>query len=278
MKQFFRNNGFLILIAAVLLAAVLAVGSMILGGNPVADVVGVLTTPFRALSSTVAGWVEEQYDRTFRYDALEEAYNDLKRQYSELKEKEREYEDAIRENEQYKDLLGLAQDREDFVFEKATIDQRNTSSWERTATLNKGSRHGVEANDCVVDQYGNLVGIITEVDYNSCIMTFITDGEIEIGGRVARVDENAVLEGDFTLMLSGQLKLSYLADDTSLIAGDQVTTSGLGLLYPAGLLVGTVESIHTEANGQDQYAVIQPAADLDNIRYVYIIKEFDTAG
>lgn len=278
MKQFFRNNGFLILIAAVLLAAVLAVGSMILGGNPVADVVGVLTTPFRALSSTVAGWVEEQYDRTFRYDALEEAYNDLKRQYSELKEKEREYEDAIRENEQYKDLLGLAQDREDFVFEEATIDQRNTSGWERTATLNKGSRHGVEANDCVVDQYGNLVGIITEVDYNSCIMTFITDGEIEIGGRVARVDENAVLEGDFTLMLSGQLKLSYLADDTSLIAGDQVTTSGLGLLYPAGLLVGTVESIHTEANGQDQYAVIQPAADLDNIRYVYIIKEFDTAG
>ena len=87
-----------------------------------------------------------------------------------------------------------------------------------------------------------------------------------------------MLEGDFTLMLSGQLKLSYLADDTSLIAGDQVTTSGLGLLYPAGLLVGTVESIHTEANGQDQYAVIQPAADLDNIRYVYIIKEFDTAG
>ena len=34
MKQFFRNNGLLILIAAVLLAAVLAVGSLILGGNP----------------------------------------------------------------------------------------------------------------------------------------------------------------------------------------------------------------------------------------------------
>ena len=50
------------------------------------------------------------------------------------------------------------------------------------------------------------------------------------------------------------------------------------MVYPAGLLVGTVESLHTEANGQDQYAVIQPAADLDSVRYVYIIKEFDTAG
>lgn len=72
-----------------------------------------------------------------------------------------------------------------------------------------------------------------------------------------RVDENAVLEGDFTLMQDGRLKLSYLEDDTGLIAGDQVTTSGLGMVYPAGLLVGTVESLHTEANGQDQYAVIQ---------------------
>ena len=62
MKQFFRNNGLLILIAAVLLAAVLAVGSLILGGNPVSDVLGVLATPFRSLSSTVAGWVEDQYD------------------------------------------------------------------------------------------------------------------------------------------------------------------------------------------------------------------------
>ena len=278
MKQFFRNNGLLILIAAVLLAAVLAVGSLILGGNPVSDVLGVLATPFRSLSSTVAGWVEDQYDRAFRYDALEEACDELKRQLAELKEKERKYDEAIRENKQYKDLLGLAEEREDFVFEEATITQRSTSSWEWSATLNKGSRHDVEKNDCVVDQYGNLVGIVTEVDYNSCVMSFLTDGEVEIGGRVARVDENAVLEGDFTLMQDGRLKLSYLEDDTGLIAGDQVTTSGLGMVYPAGLLVGTVESLHTEANGQDQYAVIQPAADLDSVRYVYIIKEFDTAG
>ena len=63
MKRFFRNNGLLILIAAVLLAAVLAVGSLILGGDLLADALGVLTTPFRSASSAVAGWVEERYDR-----------------------------------------------------------------------------------------------------------------------------------------------------------------------------------------------------------------------
>ena len=275
MKQFFRNNGALILIAAVLLAAVLAVGAFILGGDPLADVLGVVTTPFRSLSSAAAEWVEERYDRAFRYDALEESNEELKSRVADLEKLERDYEDAVRQNELYRELLGLAQKRSDFVFEEAMVTQRTTSSWARTATLNKGSKQDVEENDCVVDQYGNLVGIVTEVDYNSCVMSYITDAEVELGGRVARTDDAAILEGDFTLMLDGRLKLSYLPEDTELISGDQITTSGLGLVYPAGLVVGTIESIHTEANGLDRYAVVKPAADLDGQKYVFIIKEFD---
>ena len=275
MKQFFRNNGALILIAAVLLAAVLAVGAFILGGDPLADVLGVVTTPFRSLSSAAAEWVEERYDRAFRYDALEESNEELKSRVADLEKLERDYEDAVRQNELYRELLGLAQKRSDFVFEEAMVTQRTTSSWARTATLNKGSKQDVEENDCVVDQYGNLVGIVTEVDYNSCVMSYVTDAEVELGGRVARTDDAAILEGDFTLMLDGRLKLSYLPEDTELISGDQITTSGLGLVYPAGLVVGTIESIHTEANGLDRYAVVKPAADLDGQKYVFIIKEFD---
>ena len=275
MKQFFRNNGALILIAAVLLAAVLAVGAFILGGDPLADVLGVVTTPFRSLSSAAAEWVEERYDRAFRYDALEESNEELKSRVADLEKLERDYEDAVRQNELYRELLGLAQKRSDFVFEEAMVTQRTTSSWARTATLNKGSKQDVEKNDCVVDQYGNLVGIVTEVDYNSCVMSYVTDAEVELGGRVARTDDAAILEGDFTLMLDGRLKLSYLPEDTELISGDQITTSGLGLVYPAGLVVGTIESIHTEANGLDRYAVVKPAADLEGQKYVFIIKEFD---
>lgn len=275
MKQFFRKNGVLILSAALLLAALLAVGSFIMGGDPIADALGVLTTPFRSLSSTVADWVEERYDRAFRYDAMEQSNEELRQRVSELEELTRDYADAVRQNELYRELLGLAEKRADFVFEEADVTQASTSGWERTAILNKGSRHGVEEKDCVVDQYGNLVGIVTDVDHNSCVMTYITDAEVELGGRVARTDDDAILEGDFTLMLDGRLKLSYLPEDTKLISGDQITTSGLGLVYPRGLVVGAIESIHTEANGLDRYAVVKPAADLEGQKDVFIIKEFD---
>ena len=275
MKQFFRNNGFLIVIVAVLLAAVLAVGSAILGGNPLADAVGWITTPFRSLSAAVAEWVEDKYDRAFRYDALEQEVESLRRQVAELTKAAQEGQDAARQNELYRNLLGLAEKRADFVYEEAMITQRSTSSWEKTVTLNKGTKQDVAVNDCVVDQYGNLVGIITEVDYNSCVMSSILDPDVELGVRVARTDDDAILEGDFTLMLEGKLKLSYLPEHTELLSGDRVTTSGLGLVYPSGLVVGEIESIHTEANGLDRYAVVTPAAELADLRYVFIIKDFD---
>ena len=275
MKQFFRDNGILILIAAVLLAAVLAVGSFLLGGDPIADAVGFVTTPFRSMASSVAQWVEDQYDRAFRYDALVQTNEELRQQLAEMQEAAREGEDAIRQNEMYRDLLGLKQKRKDFVFEEAEITQKAVSGWQRTMTLDKGSKQDVTVNDCVVDQYGNLVGIVTEVDINSCVISAVTDAEVELGGRVARTDDKAILEGDFSLMLEGRLKMSYLPENTELISGDQITTSGLGMVYPPGLVVGTIESIHTEDNGLDRYAVVKPAADLDDLRYVFIIKDFE---
>lgn len=275
MKQFLRNNGFLILVAAVLLTAVLAVGWTILGGDPIAEVVGIVSAPFRNLSTAAARWVEEQYDRAFRYDALEQENEALRQRIAELEQAGREGEDASRERDRLRDLLGLAERRADLVYEQAEITQRSASSWQSQVTLNRGSKQGVAVNNCVVDQYGNLMGVVVEVDYNSCIMSTILDPDVELGGRVARTDGNAILEGDFSLMLEGRLKLSYLPEDSELISGDQVTTSGLGQIYPSGLLVGYIESIHTEANGLDRYAVVRPASELEQQRYVFIIKDFD---
>ena len=79
MKQFLRNNGGLLVVAAVLLAGVLTVGAYILGFDPLSRALELLATPFRAASSAVTGWTQERYDRSFRYDELE-AENETLRQ------------------------------------------------------------------------------------------------------------------------------------------------------------------------------------------------------
>ena len=274
MKRFFRENGLLLVLIAVLLAAVLAVGSAILGANPLTNFMEIVSTPFRTISSTVAEWAQEQYDRAFQYDALEQTNEELRRRIAELEELEREYQDAIREKERLENLLGLAEERPELTYEDAQVTRRTSSNWESNLTISKGSGDGVALNDCVIDQYGNLVGVVTEVGSNWALVSTVLDPDVELGGRVARTDDEAILEGDFALMLEGLLKLSYLPEDSQLVSGDQVITSGLGEVFPEGLVVGNVTGLFTEADGISRYAQVEPAADLDSVRYVYVITDF----
>ena len=278
MKKFFRQNGVLIVVIAALLAAIIAVCSAIFGLSPLSNFLGIVTTPFRNGMNAVASWVEDRYNYAYGYEALEEENAALRQRVADLEEQIRDAEDANRQNVLLRELLGLAEKRADFEFEDATVTLRAASNWDSTMTINKGSNVGVEEGDCVVDAYGNLVGVISQVGYNWSELATVVDPSTELGGRIARTDDEAVLEGDFTLMRSGQLKLAYLPENAMPISGDQVTTSGLGDQYPAGLVVGTIESLRTEASGLTTYAVVEPAADLETVKYVYVIKSFDVVN
>lgn len=274
MKRFFRNNGVLIVIAALLLAGLLALGASVLGVNPLTDLAEIIASPFRSLSATVTEWVQERYDRAFHYDEMQAEVDVLRQRLAEMEAAAREGEDAVREVERLRELLKLAEARPELVYEDAAITRRSASNWESNVTLNKGTADGIALNDCVIDQYGNLVGVVEEVGLNWALVATILDPDVEVGGRVARTDDDAILEGDFSLMLEGELRLSYLPADTRLVSGDQVITSGLGGVYPPGLMVGTIRTLHTEADGLSRYGVVTPAADLADLRYVYVITDF----
>lgn len=275
MKDFFHKNGILILVIAILLTAIFAVGSAILGLDPLSNLLGAASAPFREAANAVASWTEDRYNYAFRYDDLEKENEILRTQLAEALEELRDAQDANRQNEEYRELLNLAQRHADFQFEDASVTTRATSNWSFTMTINKGSSTGVETGDCVVDRYGNLVGVVGKVGLNWSEVAAVVDSSIELGARLPRSDSEAVLEGDFSLMLENRVKLAYLPENTLPLSGDQVTTSGLGDLYPAGLVVGTVEALRTEDNGLTSYAVVRPAADLEHVRYVFVIKSFD---
>ena len=274
MKQFFRHNGGLLLIAAALLAAVLAIGAQILGFDPFTSALEVLATPFRAASAAVANWTQGQYDRAFRYDELAVENEALRRRVAQLEQDAIAGQDAQRENERLRDLLGLREERPELQYQDAAVVRRASSNWTSDLTIDRGTSSGVEVNDCVIDQYGHLIGVVTEAGLNSCVVTTILDPTLELGGRVARTDEDAILEGDFTLMQEGLLRLSFVSEQAKLVTGDQVTTSGLGGVYPPGLVVGTVRTLYVEEDGVSRYAQVEPAADIAGTQYVYVIVDY----
>ena len=284
MKDFLKHNGILILVIALLLALITAVVSLTFGGvaNPLANVAGVIATPFRNGINAFVNWTEGVYSDAFQRENEREELEALKKENADLRRQAREGEAASRENERLRNLLGLKIERPDFDFQEATVTAHTSSNWSSTLTISRGSAAGVEAGDCVVDEYGNLVGVISVVGANWSTLITVVDVDLEMGGLIARTDGAAILEGDFELMGQGKLKLTYLPEDTQLLAGDTILTSGLGsggtATYPSGLVVGYVEEVRSDDSGMSDYAVLTPAAQLGTLEQVFVIKAFDMVG
>ena len=277
MKDFRKRKGLWILLAAVILSVGIFALSFYTAGRagPFANAINILSAPLRSGMSGISIWVEERYAYAYTYDALLEENEQLKARIAALEEQARTGEAASRENERLYQLLGLREKRRDFVFESAMVVARAASNWEATITLSKGESHGIAAGDCVVDPNGILVGVVSKTGLNWCTVSLITDSSIEIGGKLARNDVAAILEGDFALMTEAKLKLSFLPEDTDLLAGDQVVTSGRGGVYPSDLVVGHVESVRTEPDGVSRYAVVIPAVTFSELKQVFVITDFD---
>lgn len=265
------------LLIALLLAAITLVVSLFLSGaDPAANLWGFVSTPFRNAGAAVADWTEQRFDRRYQIEALQEEVERLRQELAEMEEKARSGEDAIEENKNLRALLKLREKRSDLVCENATVTARALSNWESSFTISKGSNYGLAKDQCVIDGYGNLVGVVSEVGYNWATVLSVVDTDIDMGGMVSRTDDAAVLEGDFSLMTQGRLKLSYLPDQAQLVSGDEVITSGRGGVYPAGLVVGSVESVHADPSNMTRYAVVIPKVALSEIRQVFVITSFDT--
>ncbi len=277
MKQFLRQNGPILLVIALLLSILIGIGSMVLGSgmDPLSNLFSVVTTPIRNGVSAAADWAEDVYAYVFRFDEIQDELDGLRAKVAEMEDQVREGQDAQRENEQLRELLNLQEKRRDFVFESARVTAPVTSNWESVLTISKGSNFGVEAGDCVVTETGVLVGVVSEVGTNSARVSTIINTDIDMGGIVARTYSAGILEGDFTLMEAGRLRLSYLPDGAQLVAGDEVLTSGKGGVYPSGLVVGQVEGVFTDPSGKTRYAVIVPTVDLDALVEVFVIKDFN---
>lgn len=276
MREFLQKYGLRLLIITTACAVLLSVLSYLSATSSVLEnAAGVLTSPFRAAATAVTEWVADKQLYYKDHSALAEENEALRVRVAELEEQARQAAADREENELLRDLLELREQRRDFVFEAAAVIDRQSTNWTSALTLNRGTAHGVEKNDCVISAEGYLVGIVSEVGYNWCTVLTIIDTDTELGARVFRTQEVVLAEGDLGLMGEGRLRLSYLAADSALISGDVITTSGLGGFYPGGLVIGTVEAVQMDDDGLTEYAVIRPSARIAEESELFVIKDFD---
>lgn len=278
MKNFLKEHGLWVLFAAAVIAVALACMSFFSANSaPLSNLAGTIASPFRSAFTAVTGWFSDKQKYYEDYTALEEENAALKQQIAEMEDTVRRAESALKENENYRELLNLQQAHRDLTsdMESAYVTEHTVTNWTSSLTLNKGTANGVEVGDCVMDATGALVGLVDEAGYNWCRVLTIVDTDTSIGAQVFRSKDLGLAEGDFALMRQGRLRLDYLPADCQLLAGDLVETSGLGGYLPSGLVIGTVEEVQVDDSGATSYAILAPKVDFDSLNQVFIIKSFD---
>lgn len=279
MKDYIKKNGLRVGIVVIVVALVVALAASLLGGSAglLANLSGSVANPVRQAASSVVDWIEGIYGYIYEYDQLVEENNNLRAQLAEAQQEAINAAEYEEENQRLRELLGFAEKHEDFVMESAKITEWTSSNWSSTFTISKGTANAtneIEVGDCVITEYGALVGQIIEVGSTWCTVRTIIDSSIDVGALVGEAGSVGMCIGDFALMQEGCLKLTYLAENAQLVEGDVVTTSGKGSYIPSGLIIGYIQSVLSEANGQTIYGVVEPACDLDNLSQVYIITDF----
>ena len=262
----------------VAVVAVLCILSALYSGvtgnpSPVTRIVGFVTTPVQRLATGVSGFFSRGLSYFTDFDALQAENEELRRQLREMEQTVRDAELALEENARLRQQAGQPERMRELTTISAEVIARNPGDWATTLTLDKGSNHGVEEGDLVTTVDG-MVGYVSEVQSNYCEITTVVDVEMQCGALITRTRETAIAEGDYDLMADGNLRLSYLTEDASVVIGDTVETSGRGGLFPKGVMIGTVESVLPESNGISYYAVLRPFVDVDSVSSVSIVTDF----
>ncbi len=148
----------------------------------------------------------------------------------------------------------------------ARVVARDPSRWYTTLTIDRGLRDGLRRNDAVVTADG-LVGRVLEVYATAARVLLLTDPRSAVGVVVQTSREPGLVEGDGTELL----RLRYLSRSAGLREGDLLVSSGLGGVFPRGLMVGTVVSVSRPVGALFQEAVVRPAADLARLEEVLVI-------
>jgi len=148
----------------------------------------------------------------------------------------------------------------------ARVVSRDPGHWFATLVVDRGRREGVDRNSPVVTPDG-VVGRVIEVTPTASRILLIADSRSALGVLVQDSRAAGVVEGWGT----GTLRLKYLSRAAALKQGDRVVTSGLGGVFPRGLVVGRIRSVTREEGALLQEAEVEPAAALDRLEEVLIL-------
>lgn len=275
MKEFFHSVKFKIIVAltAVLIGAMIY--SVTTGGYSSGSsyLFEVIFEPVRNLSSSISDKVSRSLDMVINAEKYYNENQQLKAQLNALYNDVIDYDKVLEENKELRVMLELKEEYNNYKFSPpCTVIARTTNDPYGSFTVDKGANDGIKPGDPVVTETG-IVGVCFEVSPSTSKVRTLYSPKTAVGVYTVRTKAEGIAEGGYDLAINGRIRMSYISKESDIREGDVIVTSG-SANYPAGQLIGTVESVEMEQNGLSKFAVIIPAEDPNTITSVFVITDY----
>ena len=174
------------------------------------------------------------------------------------------------ENIRLRELLGspLRQDEHKMVTQ---VISEGGDPYSDQIVINKGSNSGVYEGQPVISDRG-VVGQVVAVSHFTSRVLLICDASHALPVQVLRNDVRAIATGSGC---GEDLQLEHLSGNSDIRPGDVLVTSGLGGRFPEGYPVGVVSSVRRDAQRAETIIDVQPAAELQRLRYLLLLWNSD---
>ncbi|MBP8042609.1 MAG: rod shape-determining protein MreC [Bacteroidales bacterium] len=159
--------------------------------------------------------------------------------------------------------------QQQYEYAEARVVANTTNKINNYITLNKGYNHGIRKEMGVITSLG-VAGIIKDVSANFCTVTSVLHSKSKISAKIKKNNYIGTLVWE-----GGDYRLANLKDiptHVKIASGDTIVTSGYSLIFPGGLMIGTVYFYDSGKNNDFYNIKIRLSTDFNKISYVYIVK------
>jgi len=112
-----------------------------------------------------------------------------------------------------------------------------------------------------------LVGRVIEVEGAVSEVLLITDSRSSVAALIQRTRTAGIVRGQ----VDGSLVMDGIARDADVQVGDIVLTSGLGGVFPKGIVIGQVSQVLHSDTAMFLKAVVSPSVDLSSLEVVLVV-------
>ena len=222
-------------------------------------------SPIQNLLTSTTSYVSDAFDHYFFLVGTSKENDRLLLKVNLLSKKNNELIERNKLLERSDNLIEFL-DKDERPFVIAKVIGYDATQWSKVIFINRGTNHKVQKNSSVMNNAG-VIGHVIHSSPNSSKVLLITDSRSAVDSLFQETRESGITVG------TGEniCEMKFVPISAKINLGDKVISSGLGGVFPKGLVVGRVVDIVKQSQELFQAIMVEPSADLSNIEEVIVL-------